>query len=53
MEVEMEELLHRSLLGEAFDLLEDVAVFVWNDERRYVAVNEHACRLVGRRPGAS
>ena len=23
------------------------AVFVWNEERRYVAVNEEACRLVG------
>jgi PAS domain S-box-containing protein len=36
-----------TLLGEAIDRLEGVAVFVWNDERRYVAVNEEACRLVG------
>jgi PAS domain S-box-containing protein len=47
MDIETEELLHRSLMGEAVDLLEEIAVFVWNDERRYVAVNEHACRLVG------
>ena len=40
-------LLHLSLLGEAVDCLQEVAVFVWNDERNYVAVNEAACRLVG------
>lgn len=40
-------LLHLSLLGEAMECLEGVAVFVWNDERNYVAVNEAACRLVG------
>jgi len=42
-----QQLLQRSLLGEAVDLLEATAVFVWNEERRYVAVNEYACRLVG------
>jgi PAS domain S-box-containing protein len=47
MDLETEELLHRSLMGEAFDLLEEIAVFVWNHERRYVAVNEYACQLVG------
>jgi len=40
-------LLHLSLLGEAFECLEGVAVFVWNEERNYVAVNDEACRLVG------
>jgi PAS domain S-box-containing protein len=40
-------ILQRSLLGEAVDLLDGVAVFVWNEERHYVAVNEEACRLVG------
>ena len=40
-------ILQRSLLGEAIDLLDGVAVFVWNEERHYVAVNEEACRLVG------
>ncbi len=47
MDAEAHDLLHRSLLGEAIDLLEGVAVFVWNEERHYVAVNEYACRLVG------
>ena len=47
MAADTQQLLQRSLLGEAIDLLEDVAVFVWNEERNYVAVNEEACRLVG------
>ena len=37
-----------ALLGEAVDALDGVAVFVWNEERRYVAVNDEACELVGR-----
>ena len=37
-----------ALLGEAVDALDGVAVFVWNEERRYVAVNDEACWLVGR-----
>ena len=40
-------LLQQALLGEALDCAHGVAVFVWNDERNYVAVNEEACRLVG------
>lgn len=40
-------LVHLPLLGEAVEYLEGVAVFVWNEERRYVAVNDEACRLVG------
>lgn len=47
MDPHAQELLHRSLLGEAIDQLEGVAVFVWNEERHYVAVNDYACRLVG------
>ena len=47
MDADPEQLLQRTLLGEAVDLLEEAAVFVWNEERRYVAVNEHAARLVG------
>ncbi|HVU79582.1 MAG TPA: PAS domain-containing protein [Gaiellaceae bacterium] len=47
MSAETEQLLQRSLLGEAIDFLEGVAVFVWNEERHYVAVNEAACALVG------
>jgi PAS domain S-box-containing protein len=42
-----EELLQQALLGEAADFVEGVALFVWNEERRYVAVNQEACRLVG------
>jgi PAS domain S-box-containing protein len=37
-----------ALLGEAADCLEGVAVFVWDDDRRYVTVNDAACRIVGR-----
>jgi PAS domain S-box-containing protein len=40
-------ILQRALLGEAIDCADGTAVFVWNEERRYVAVNEAACRLVG------
>ena len=40
-------ILQRTLLGEAIELVEEVAVFVWNEERRYVAVNDAACSLVG------
>jgi PAS domain S-box-containing protein len=47
MTSDTQRLLQRSLLGEAIDLLEDVAVFVWNEERNYVAVNEAACQVVG------
>lgn len=42
-----QQLLQQSLLGEAIDFLEGLAVFVWNAERHYVAVNQEACRLVG------
>src|SRR5690242_3250151 len=42
------DLVHQALMGEAVDGLAGVAVFVWNEERRYVAVNDEACRLVGR-----
>lgn len=37
-----------ALLGEAADRLVDVAVFVWDEDRNYVAVNQAACELVGR-----
>ena len=42
------DLVQQALIGEAVDGLAGVAVFVWNEERRYVAVNDEACRLVGR-----
>ena len=47
MSEESQRILQWALLGEAVDGAEGTAVFVWNDERHYVAVNEAACRLVG------
>jgi PAS domain-containing protein len=41
-------LAQRTLLGEAVDCLQQVAVFVWDEDRNYVAVNDFACELVGR-----
>jgi hypothetical protein len=35
-------IVHRSLLGEAVEELRDVAVFVWDEHRHYVAVNDAA-----------
>jgi PAS domain S-box-containing protein len=46
-EDESQKLLHATILGEAIEHAEGAAVFVWNEERRYVAVNEEACRLTG------
>jgi PAS domain S-box-containing protein len=46
-EDENQKLLHSTILGEAIDYAEGAAVFVWNEERRYVAVNGEACRLTG------
>jgi PAS domain-containing protein len=37
-----------ALLGEAVECLDDVAVFVWDEDRNYVAVNQAGCRLVGK-----
>ena len=42
------DLTQLALLGEAADCLEDVGVFVWDEDRNYVAVNQAACDLVGR-----
>jgi PAS domain-containing protein len=36
-----------ALLGDAIASAEEVAVFVWDDDRNYVAVNDYACALVG------
>ena len=43
-----DELAAVALLGEAANSLEDVAIFVWDEDRNYVAVNEAACTLIGR-----
>ena len=45
------ELAQLTLLGEAADNISDVAIFVWDDDRNYVAVNQTACKLVGRTRG--
>jgi PAS domain-containing protein len=37
-----------ALLGEAAEGLEDAAIFVWDDDRNYVAANDAACALVGK-----
>lgn len=37
-----------ALLGEAIECLEGVAIFVWDEDRNYVAANKPACDLVGR-----
>ena len=37
-----------TLLGEAVAHTANVAVFVWDEDRNYVAVNDAACRLTGR-----
>ena len=42
------ELAQLALLGEAVENLAEVAVFVWDDDRNYVAVNQAACTLIGR-----
>jgi PAS domain S-box-containing protein len=40
-------LVHRSLIGEAVEAAQGVAVFVWDEHRHYVAVNDAACELTG------
>jgi len=37
-----------ALLGESIENLSELAIFVWDEDRNYVAVNEAACRLLGR-----
>jgi PAS domain S-box-containing protein len=36
-----------ALIGEAMAETSEVGVFVWNDDRRYVAANAAACTLAG------
>lgn len=40
-------LVHRSLIGEAVEAMNGVAVFVWDEHRHYVAVNDAACAMTG------
>jgi PAS domain-containing protein len=37
-----------ALLGEGTECLDEVAVFVWDEDRNYVAANRAASQLVGR-----
>lgn len=37
-----------ALLGEAAECIAEVAIFVWDDDRNYVAANDAACTLVGK-----
>jgi hypothetical protein len=34
-----------ALLSEAVDRLQDMDVFVWDEDRKYVAANQAACRF--------
>jgi PAS domain-containing protein len=43
------DLTQLALLGEAAECLDDVGILVWDEDRNYVAVNQAACDLVGRR----
>jgi PAS domain-containing protein len=36
------------LLGEAVERIRDVAFFVWDEDRNYVATNQAACELLGK-----
>jgi PAS domain S-box-containing protein len=40
-------LVHRSLIGEAVEAMDGVAVFIWDEHRHYVAVNDAACLMTG------
>ena len=42
------EVAQLALLGEASECLDGVAVFVWDDDRNYVAANQAACALIGK-----
>jgi PAS domain S-box-containing protein len=44
---EAEAFAQLALFGEALASAEQVAVFLWDDDRNYVAANDYACRLVG------
>lgn len=37
-----------ALLGEAVERLDGAAIFVWDEDRNYVAANGAACALVGK-----
>ena len=41
------DLVQLMLLGEAVKSLGGAGVFVWDEDRHYVAVNDEACRITG------
>ena len=43
-----QELAQIALLGEAAECLAEVAIFVWDEDRHYVAANDAALELTGR-----
>ena len=43
------EVAQLALLGEAVEWLQDAAVFVWDEDRNYVAANQAACELLGKK----
>jgi PAS domain S-box-containing protein len=45
--VNAEQLAQLALLGEAIDCMGEVAIFVWDEDRHYVAANEAAVELTG------
>ncbi len=47
-ENEATRLAQLALLGEAAECMSGVAVFVWDEDRNYVAANDAACALIGR-----
>jgi len=47
-EAEANRIAQVALLGEAAECMADVAVFVWDEDRNYVAANDAACELIGR-----
>ena len=42
------EVAQLALLGEAVECLQDASVFVWDEDRNYVATNQAACELLGK-----
>jgi PAS domain-containing protein len=46
--IEATRLAQIALLGEAAEYMSDVAVFVWDEDRNYVAANSAACELIGK-----
>jgi PAS domain-containing protein len=46
--VNAEQLAQIALLGEAVECMGEVAIFVWDEDRNYIAANDAAVELTGR-----